>query len=201
LDEDLLEAGDDGGELDEALVDLLPPLPLRDDVVLSVRRRRHGSRALCTCGSPRRWRRPGHYVWEAVRGGGLRRQHAVASWQRRGGAEVPAHRKVVGAAAASGRCRCAPGGVGRRRPGIVIHGGAGRVAVGGVAGAPAARRRCRDELLDHFGRVRGLPERLERGEGRRLAAVVVADGGVPQRVHRPLLKQAQVLLHSARRRP
>ena len=36
----LLEPGDDGGELDEPLVDLLPPPPLRDDVVLHRPRRR-----------------------------------------------------------------------------------------------------------------------------------------------------------------
>jgi len=35
-EKDLLEVGDDSGELDEAPVDLLPPLPLRNDVVLRI---------------------------------------------------------------------------------------------------------------------------------------------------------------------
>jgi hypothetical protein len=42
LDQHLLEVGDDSAELNEVLVDLLPPLPLRNDVVLHI----DGSHAL-----------------------------------------------------------------------------------------------------------------------------------------------------------
>jgi hypothetical protein len=42
LDQHLLEVGDDCGELDEVMVDLLPSFPLRDDVVLRI----DGSHAL-----------------------------------------------------------------------------------------------------------------------------------------------------------
>jgi len=82
----LLEAGDDGGELDEPLVDLLSPLPLCDDVVLRVRRR-HGSHA----GSPR-WRRPVPQIRQAAK--------AVAARMREGGgAEGPARRAAAAAGA------------------------------------------------------------------------------------------------------
>lgn len=194
----LFEAGDDGGELDEPLVDLLPPPPLRDYVVLHVprrrrrrrpaasflHRRRSGGRGLGLHRLRRRWNYSAAASTAAILGGRLRRRRA----------EVPAHRPVPpAAAAAAGDMRGPPGG------------GRGGGAAWAVAGAPAVgavdlvHLHCQvpESTAAAAGR-RGVAESLQRREGVAGDVSGVGCGGgvggeLVQRVHSPLHEEAGVI--------